>query len=92
MEEVIVLKDALLLIAEIFGALAVISSALFAVYKWVLKQNKQDKEIKSIKDEQTLITYGVLAALKGLKEQGCNGPVTEAINKIEKYLNVQAHQ
>lgn len=92
MEEVIVLKDALLLVAEIFGALAVISSALFAVYKWVLKQNKQDKEIKSIKDEQTLITYGVLAALKGLKEQGCNGPVTEAINKIERYLNVQAHQ
>lgn len=92
LEEAIVLKDALLLVAEIFGALAVISGAVFAAYKWILKQNKQDKEIKDIKEEQTLITYGVLAALKGLKEQGCNGPVTEAINKIEKHLNIQAHQ
>ena len=40
---------------------------------------------------QTLLTYGVLACLKGLKEQGCNGPVSEAINKIEKYLNKKAH-
>ena len=29
---------------------------------------------------------------KGLQEKGCNGPVTEAINKIEKYLNAKAHE
>ena len=46
----------------------------------------------SIQSEQTVIVYGVLAALKGLKEQGCNGPVTEAISKIEKHLNIQAHK
>ena len=45
-----------------------------------------------MKAEQTLLTYGVLACLKGLKEQGCNGPVTEAIGKIEKHINVKAHQ
>ena len=38
------------------------------------------------------MTYGVLACLKGLKEQGCNGPVTEAIQTIEKHLNVEAHK
>lgn len=42
--------------------------------------------------EQTLLTYGILACLKGLKEQGCNGPVTKAINEIEKHLNEQAHK
>ena len=46
------------------------------------------KELGSVNTEQTLLTYGVLA---WLKEQGCNGPVTEAINKIEKYLNTKAH-
>ena len=92
MEEAIVLKDVLLLLAELFGAGAVVFGAIFATYKWVLKQNKQDVEIKALKEEQTLICYGVLAALKGLSEQGCNGPVTEAINKIEKHLNVQAHK
>ncbi|MBQ7295973.1 MAG: branched-chain amino acid ABC transporter permease [Clostridia bacterium] len=87
-----VLKDVLLLLAELFGAGAVVFGAIFATYKWVLKQNKQDVEIKALKEEQTLICYGVLAALKGLSEQGCNGPVTEAIKKIEKHLNVQAHK
>ena len=51
-----------------------------------------NKDIASIKTEQTLLTYGILACLKGLKEQGCNGPVTEAINKIEKHLNEEAHK
>lgn len=49
-------------------------------------------DMHGINAEQTLLTYGVLACLKGLKEQGCNGPVTEAINKIEKYLNQKAHE
>ena len=49
-------------------------------------------DMKSINTEQTLLTYGVLACLKGLSEQGCNGPVTKAIDKIEKHLNEKAHQ
>lgn len=92
MEEAILLKDVLLFSAEIFGAGAVVFGAVFALYRWVLKQNKQDVEIKALKEEQTVICYGVLAALKGLSEQGCNGPVTEAIAKIEKHLNIQAHR
>ena len=47
---------------------------------------------KSCHEEQTLIIYGLLACLKGLKEQGCNGPVTEAIEKIEKHINIKAHE
>lgn len=71
--------------------------------RWVDKQEKQDADIKalrnthisdmdSMKQEQTLIVYGLLACLKGLSEQGCNGPVTEAIRKIEKHLNEKAHE
>ena len=52
------------------------------------QQRRQD----DIEGELTLIVYGLLASLKGLKEQGCNGPVTEAINKIEKHINIKAHQ
>ena len=61
-------------------------------YRWYRRQQTQDEDIKSLKTEQSLLTYGVLACLKGLKEQGCNGPVTEAINKIEKHLNLSAHK
>lgn len=49
-------------------------------------------DIKAIKDEQTVLVYGVLACLKGLSEQGCNGPVTKAIEKLEKHLNIEAHK
>lgn len=83
--------NTIILAASIISALVVVFSAIFAVYRWYLKQNRQDKEIENIKAEQCLLTYGILACLKGLKEQGCNGPVTEAINKIEKHVNKQAH-
>lgn len=50
------------------------------------------RQLTSINEEQTLLTYGVLACLKGQQEQGCNGPVTEAVNTIEKHLNEKAHK
>ncbi len=78
--------------ASIITAITVIFSVVFAIYRWYLKQNHQDVEIKALKKEQCLLTYGVLACLKGLKEQGCNGPVTEAIDKIEKHVNQAAHE
>ena len=79
-------------LAATITALGVVFGAVFAVYKWFLKQEKQDKDIKTIKEEQTILTEGILACLKGLKEQGCNGPVTDAIDKIENYLNKRAHR
>ena len=79
-------------LAATITALGVIFGAIFAIYKWYLKQEKQDKDIRDIKEEQTLLTQGVLACLKGLKEQGCDGPVTVAIKQIETHLNQQAHK
>ena len=71
--------------------------------RWMDKQKKQDEDIEalrhthnsdmdSVKQELALIIEGQLACLKGLQEQGCNGPVTAAVNKIEAHLNLKAHQ
>lgn len=79
-------------VAGIITALGVILGLIFAIHKWYLKQEKQDKDIKFIKEEQILLTQGVLACLKGLKEQGCDGPVTVAIKQLERHLNEQAHK
>ena len=79
-------------VAGVITALGVIFGVIFANYKWYLKQEKQDKDIQAIKEEQTILTQGVLACLKGLKEQGCDGPVTLAIKQIENHLNKQAHK
>lgn len=79
-------------LAASITALGVVFGAIFAVHKWFLKQEKQDKDIKAIKEEQTVLTQGILACLMGLHEQGCNGPVTAAIEQIETHLNKQAHK
>ena len=65
-------------------------AALKAKHEADMKAMKQilAEDMHGINEEQTLLTYGILACLK---EQGCNGPVSEAINKIEKYLNKKAH-
>lgn len=87
-----VTSETLITLAAVITALGVIFGVVFAIYRWYLKQNKKDDDIQAIKEEQTLLTYGVLACLKGLKEQGCDGPVTTAIDQIEKHINKQAHK
>ena len=77
--------------AGILAAITAIFSYYNKGYDFVKRQKKQDEIIEDIQKEQALLTYGILACLKGLKEQGCNGPVTEAVNKIEKHLNEKAH-
>ena len=81
----------LLSLAAIAGAFVAVINYIKKIFGWFDRQEKQDAEIKAIKEEQAMLTYGVLACLKGLKEQGCNGPVTEAIAKIEKHINEKAH-
>ena len=79
-------------LAATITALGVVFGADFGIYRWFLKQEKQDKDIKSIKEEQSVLVHGVLACLQGLREQGCNGPVTAAIEQIENHINKQAHK
>lgn len=82
----------ILTVASIITALGIIFGLIFTIFRWYLKREKDNDDIKLIKQEQSILTKGVLACLKGLKEQGCNGPVTEAINEIENYLNKNAHR
>lgn len=77
--------------AAIVGAFVALVNYLRKIFGWFERQEVQDKEIKEIKKEQTLMTKGILACLKGLSEQGCDGPVTEAIAEIENHLNTKAH-
>lgn len=85
-------SQTIITIASVITALGVIFGVVFTIYRWYLKNEKQEDSIKEIKTEQTVLTKGVLACLKGLREQGCNGPVTHAIEEIEEHINQQAHK
>lgn len=54
-------------------------------------KDKESEDMQLVKDELCLLSYAMLAALDGLKQQGCNGEVTKAHNMLEKHLNKQAH-
>ncbi len=95
--------QSIITVSAIVGAVVALVSYFSKVVRWVDKQSKQDEEIKKlqqhheddmkiIKEEQAIIVHGVLACLKGLREQGCNGPVKEGIAEIEDYLNQNEHK
>ena len=88
--------------AEVITALGVITIFVKSAYEWMHRPQKneedietiakkQEDDIKAIKSEQCMHTYVLLAILDGLKQQGCNGPVTEAKDRLQKYINKQAH-
>ena len=54
-------------------------------------QKKESEDLKAINDELCVLSYAMLAALDGLKQQGCNGEVTKAHDRLEKHLNQKAH-
>ena len=78
-------------VAKLIGSMAVIGGVLVALYKFVERGKKQSKLIKDIQTEQTLLCYGIKACLQGLAEQGCDGPVHDALDKLDKHLNQKAH-
>ena len=95
--------DIIVEIGKILGAVGVIAGVVFAFVKWILKQDKQSKDIKDlrnnhdedlkdIQEELCVLNYAVLAALDALKQQGYNGGVTDARDKLEKHINNKAHQ
>lgn len=78
-------------IAAVITAITTVFGKYNKMYDFVRRQEEQDTQIKAIQEEQTILVEGILACLKGLQEQGANGPVTEAITKIEKHLIEKSH-
>lgn len=89
--EIVINAETIIEWGKVLGALGVIGGVIAWCVKFVNRQKKQDEELLATRKELTVLCYGVLACLKGLQEQGCNGPVTEARNRLEKHLNKAAH-
>jgi len=82
-------------IAAIVAAITVIGTPIVVLLKKVLSMMKKfecnSDDIESSKAERKVLIRGTLACLKGLEEQGCNGPVKRAIIEIESFLIDTAH-
>ena len=89
-------------ISKVIGALGVILGVIIAFVKWLGKQEKQSEDIKELKErhdddlktvqeELCVVNYAVLASLDALIQNGYNGMVTEAREKLQKHINKKAH-
>lgn len=83
--------DVIIKAASLLAALGALAAAVVAVYKVIESNKKQSEIINTMQEEQTLICYGLRGALQGLVEQGCNGPCKDALDKLDKHLNKNAH-
>ena len=90
--EVTVSAGSIITAASLLAAFGSLGGVIVWCVKFVERNRQQDRELRAIRKEQTLICFGVMACLKGLKEQGCNGPVTDALGRLEKHLNQAAHE
>lgn len=76
----------------VLGALIAIIGGILKVHKWYLRQEKQEEELKRYREENTIICYALMSCLDGLQQLGANHTVPQAKEKLEKYLNQQAHK
>lgn len=87
----------------VIGAMLTIFGVIKASVKLIQKSHKNreaikekimlyDTDIARLKEENTLICFGLCAALDGLEQLGANHTVPIAKGKLDKYLNTQAHK
>ena len=78
--------------ASLITALGIIIGLVCRIYKWYLKQERQNEEIRKIKEEDTLVCFALSACLDGLIQLGANHTVPIAKEKLDKHLNKTAHK
>ena len=85
--------------AAVIAAAIAIVGYYNKVYSWVKHQEEQDERMDRIeksdateRKELTLIVYALSACLDGLGQLGANHTVPVAKDKLDKYINKQAHQ
>lgn len=83
--------DIIIKAASLLGAIGALIAAIVSVYKVVEINRRQSEFINEIQKEQQIICYGLRGALQGLVEQGCNGPCRDALDRLDKHLNKNAH-
>lgn len=83
--------DTIIKAAALVTALGVLGGVAVSLYRASERDRKQSEIIKEMMSEQSLICYGLRGALQGLIEQGCNGPCKDALEKLNKHLNQEAH-
>lgn len=84
--------DTIIKAASLLGAIGALVAAIVSVYK-VIESNKKQSDVpqRHSGGADRLSAMACCGALQGLVEQGCNGPCKDALDKLNKHLNKNAH-
>ena len=87
----------------VVSAVGLLLGLVLKVHKWYLAvcelkneitelRKHHDSDIHSVKEENCLICYALSACLDGLQQLGANHTVPLAKEKLDRFLNQQAHE
>lgn len=76
--------EGIITLASLILALVSIFTLIFKVYRWYLKQEKQDEKIRSIEEENTLLCFGISVSMHD------TGIVADALIEQEIVTDPQA--
>lgn len=98
----VITLESIIYLAKVIGALGVIFGVVIGVIKWLSKNEshannikelhkQHEDDIKDVQEELCVLNYAVLASLDALIQNGYNGKVPEAHDKLTKHINKKAH-
>ena len=82
----------LLGISGVLSAIGIIIKSGIALYKLLRRQEHIMEDVTRMKKEQVLVFEGLMACLDGLQQLGANHTVPTTKDKLEHWINEQAHE
>jgi len=73
-------------VGAVVTALASIGGVFLFIHRLISRFERLEQENKKQHETNQIIIEGVWACLDGLHQQGCNGAVTETLNKLKAYI------
>ena len=79
-------------LAALVGAAVALINYTNRAFIWLHKTTQQADDLKTVKEEQRIMSIALSACLDGLVQLGANHEVPKAKKELDDYIRSQAHR
>ena len=79
-------------LAAVVGAAVALINYTNRAFIWLYKTTQQQEDLKTVKEEQRIMSIALSACLDGLIQLGANHEVPKAKKALDDYIRSQAHK
>ena len=79
-------------LAAVVGAAVALINYTNRAFIWLHKTTQQADDLKTVKEEQRIMSIALSACLDGLVQLGANHEVPKAKKELDDYIRSQAHK